>query len=269
MDTTLVVLAAGMGSRFGGLKQIEPVGPNGEIILDFSVHDAVKAGFNNVVFIIKKEFEDAFKATIGHKTEKIVHTEYVYQELGPGRKKPYGTGQAILCCKDVVKTPFAVINADDFYGYDGFNKLHDHLVSSKDYAMVGFLLENTLTENGSVSRGICDVRDGYLHGVKEHTEIYAENDFPQGTVASMNMWGLQPDVFSYLESAFEIFLKTATETNELYLSFVIDEMIQKGIKRIRVLETTAKWYGVTYREDKEVVTRAMDQLIKEGLYRGL
>ncbi len=266
----LVVMAAGMGSRFGGLKQLEPIGKNGEVIIDYSVHDAIKAGFNKVVFVIKKEIEDDFKRIVGSRIEKKIKVEYVYQETPPHRKKPYGTGDAILCCKDVVNEPFAVINADDYYGVDAFKKLHDYLVSGDDYAMVAFMLENTLTENGTVSRGICKVDDGFLTDVTEHTAIAVDNDFPKGTVVSMNMWGLREDVFTELENAFNEFLKTANvEKDEFYIPSVIDSLIKSGKIKVKVLESADRWYGVTYKEDKESVVAAIGKLTEAGLYDGM
>lgn len=269
-DVTLVVMAAGMGSRFGGLKQLEPIGANGEVIIDYSVYDAMKAGFNKVVFVIKKEIEEDFKRVVGSRIEKKIPVEYVYQQTPPHRKKPYGTGDAILCCKDAVHEPFAVINADDYYGADGFQKLHDYLVSGEDYAMVGFQLENTLTENGTVSRGVCRVEDGFLADVTEHTSIAKDNDFPQGTIVSMNMWGLRPEIFGYLQADFEEFLKTADiSKDEFFIPSVIDKLIKNGTIKVKVLPSADKWYGVTYKEDKESVVRAINTLTKEGKYEGM
>ena len=225
-DITLVVMAAGMGSRFGGLKQIEPIGKNGEVLLDFSVYDAVKAGFTKVVFVIKHAIEDDFKAMVGKRIAKRVKVEYVFQEtdaLPEGytcpddRTKPWGTAHAILCCKDVVKEPFAVVNADDFYGRSAFIKMAEFLKSdTADYCMVGFRLQNTLTENGYVSRGVCETENGELRSVTERTKIsdckYTEDDGkswtaldPQ-TVVSMNLWGFRPDIFGYIEDGFKVFL---------------------------------------------------------------
>ena len=224
-NATLIVMAAGMGSRFGGLKQIEPIGPNGEALLDFSVYDAKEAGFNKVVFVIKHAIEKDFKETVGKRIEKIIDVDYVYQEtdkLPEGfvcpkdREKPWGTGHAIYCCKDIVDTPFAVINADDYYGKSAFKAIYEHLKNeSGDYCMVGFRLKNTLTENGTVSRGVCNVENGYLTGITERTKIkdckYTEDGenwtaLAEDTLVSMNMWGFTPDIFEYLESG----LATAT-----------------------------------------------------------
>lgn len=269
-DLTLVVLAAGMGSRFGGLKQLEPIGENGEVIIDYSIYDAIKAGFNKVVFVIKKEIEDDFKRIVGNRIEKKIAVEYVYQNTPPHRKKPYGTGDAILCCQNVVHEPFVVINADDYYGADAYQKIHDYLLSENDYAMVAFQLKNTLTENGTVSRGVCRAENGYLADVTEHTSIAMDNDFPDGTIVSMNMWGLRPGIFRELEAAFAEFLNTADITkDELYIPSVIDKLIKNGKIKVKVLESKDKWYGVTYKEDKDSVVKAIHQLTEEGLYEGI
>ncbi len=269
-DATLVVMAAGMGSRFGGLKQLEPIGKNGEVIIDYSIYDAIKAGFNKVVFVIKKEIEEDFKRIVGDRISKKIHVEYVFQETPPHRKKPYGTGDAILCCKNAVHEPFAVINADDYYGADGFRKIYDYLVNGTDYAMVGFMLENTLTENGTVSRGVCKVENGFLTDVTEHTSIAKDNEFPKGTIVSMNMWGLRPDIFGYLQKDFDEFLKTANiEKDEFFIPSVIDKLIKNGTVKVKVLTSHDKWYGVTYKEDKESVVRAINKMTEEGMYAGL
>lgn len=285
-DATLVVMAAGMGSRFGGLKQVEPVGPAGEAILDFSVYDAKKAGFNKVVFIIKKQIEEEFKHLVGSRIEKQIRVEYVFQEtdrLPDGyicpsdRIKPWGTGHAVLCCKNVVKEPFAVINADDFYGASGFKSIYEHLQNSNDYCMVGFRLGNTVTENGTVSRGICNIENGVLKSVTEHTKITGECisttengdiKLPRDTVVSMNMWGLTPDIFEYLERDFKKFLDENIDTpkSEFYLPFVIDGLIKSKEKQVKVLTTEDKWYGVTYKEDKDTVVNAVRKLCDEGKY---
>ena len=268
--TALVVMAAGMGSRFGGLKQLEPIGKNGEVIIDYSIHDAIRAGFNKVVFVIKHEIEEDFKRIVGNRIEKKIEVEYVYQTIPPHRKKPYGTGDAILCCKDVISEPFVVINADDYYGVDAFKKMHDYLVSEDDYAMVAFELRNTLSENGTVARGICDVKDGFLTKVTECTDIGMDNDFPEDTVVSMNMWGLREDIFGELEIAFDEFLKTEDITkDEFYIPKVIDKLIQCGKIKVRVLNSKDRWYGVTYKEDKEGVVEAINKLTEEGLYHGI
>ena len=290
-DITLVVMAAGMGSRFGGLKQIEPIGKNGEVLLDFSVYDAVKAGFTKVVFVIKHAIEDDFKAMVGKRIAKRVKVEYVFQEtdaLPEGytcpddRTKPWGTAHAILCCKDVVKEPFAVVNADDFYGRSAFIKMAEFLKSdTADYCMVGFRLQNTLTENGYVSRGVCETERGELRSVTERTKIsdckYTEDDGkswtaldPQ-TVVSMNLWGFRPDIFGYIEDGFKVFLNERINEpkSEYYLPSVVSSLIERGEKSVKVLVAEDKWYGVTYKEDKQNVVDAVEKMVADGLYEGL
>ena len=288
MNLTLVVMAAGMGSRFGGLKQVAAVGPGGEAILDFSVYDAKKAGFDKIVFVIKHSIEKEFKETVGRRVERVLPVEYVFQELDAlpegyavpeDREKPWGTGHAILCCKNVVKTPFAVINADDFYGTSAFEKIAEGLTSGDDYCMVGFKLANTVTENGTVSRGVCTVNDGYLSDVTEHTKIfgdctYLNDDGTKGvlspeTVVSMNMWGFTPDIFEYLEKDFISFLdaKRTVPKSEFFLPAVVDTLIKNGTKKAKVLVAEDKWYGVTYKEDLETVVKAIKALCDEGKYR--
>lgn len=290
MDLTLVVMAAGMGSRFGGLKQVAAVGPGGEAILDFSVYDAKKAGFNKIVFVIKHSIEKEFKETVGKRVEKVLPVEYVFQELDAlptgyavpeGREKPWGTGHAILCCKDVVKTPFAVINADDFYGASAFKKIAEGLSSGDDYCMVGFKLANTVTENGTVSRGVCTVRDGYLADVTEHTKIFGDCSFvtedgivgrlSPDTVVSMNMWGFTPDIFEHITEYLKKFLdeKINVPKSEYYLPYVVSELITSGKKKVKVLVAEDKWYGVTYKEDKESVVEAINKKIQNGEYKGM
>lgn len=290
-DITLVVMAAGMGSRFGGLKQIEPIGPNGEVLLDFSVFDAVKAGFTKVVFVIKHAIEEDFKEMVGKRIANRVKVEYVFQEtdaLPEGyvcpddRTKPWGTAHAILCCKDAVKEPFAVVNADDFYGRSAFVKMAEFLkADNNDYCMVGFRLCNTLTENGYVSRGVCETENGELKSVTERTKIadckYTEDDgqtwtelSPQ-TVVSMNLWGFRPDIFDYIDDGFKKFLDTRINEakSEYYLPSVVSSLIEKGEKSVKVLVAEDKWYGVTYKEDKDTVVSAMQSLIDDGVYEGL
>ncbi len=290
-DITLVVMAAGMGSRFGGLKQIEPVGKNNEVLLDFSVYDAVKAGFTKVVFVIKHAIEKDFKAIIGKRIEKMVEVRYVFQEndvLPEGfvcpedRVKPWGTAHAILCCKDVVKEPFAVVNADDFYGRSAFKKIADFLKKeTKDYCMVGFRLVNTLTENGYVSRGVCEIKDNKLASVTERTKIvdckYTEDDgeswtpMSPDTVVSMNLWGFMPDIFGYIEDGFKEFLTQNINVpkSEYYLPSVVSSLIEKGEKQVEVLIAEDKWYGVTYKEDKQNVVDAIGAMVDAGMYENL
>jgi len=295
---TLVIMAAGMGSRYGGNKQIDPMGPNGEIILEYSIYDALKAGFDKVVFIINKAIENAFRENIGYRIEKLVETAYVYQSVHDipagftvpeGRVKPWGTGHAVLLCKDVVNTPFAVINADDFYGADSFNALGNCLGSMVDTeeqyscCMVGFKLENTLTENGHVSRGVCSVTpERYLAGIQERKKIqkfgsaakYTEDGetwitIPPGSTVSMNMWGFTPSLFGELERSFHTFLQNSADnavTAEFYLPSAVDSLIAAGKARIGVLTTNEKWYGVTYKEDRPVVIEAIRKMHEQGVY---
>ena len=280
MDKTLVIMAAGMGSRFGGLKQMEPVGPNNSIIIDYSIYDAIKAGFNKVVFIIKKENEQIFKEVVGDKISKLVKVEYVFQDVNnlpegyktpEDRVKPWGTGHAIYSCKGTVNEPFMVINADDFYGQTSFQKIHNHLALGGGTCMVGYKLGNTLTENGTVSRGVCDVRNGKLISVTEHTALDKNSGIPLDTTVSMNMWGFKKDIFDELESGFETFLKAHgnEQKSEFFLPFVVDDMIKAGRTDVSVLETDERWYGVTYKEDADSVKAAVRKKIEEGLYNGL
>ncbi len=286
---TLVVMAAGMGSRFGGLKQAEPVGKNGEAIVDYAVYDAVKAGFDKVVFVIKHEIEKDFKALVGNRIEKMVKVEYAFQEKDdlPGgficpetRIKPWGTGQAILCCKNLVNEPFAVINADDYYGKSAFVSLYNELKKQApgEYCMVGFKLVNTLTENGTVSRGVCVQEDGYLKDVNEVAKIKdckafddegnVTDEFSPETLVSMNMWGLTPDIFGYLEEDFKLFLKDNINEpkTEFFIPKEIDALIKRGEKKVRVLSSNDRWYGVTYREDKQSVVDAIAEMTAKGMY---
>ncbi len=288
-DATLVVMAAGMGSRFGGLKQIEPIGPNGQAIIDFSVYDAKAAGFNKVVFIIKHEIEKEFKEIVGSRIEKMIDVDYAFQELDmlpegftcpEDRKKPWGTAHAIYCCRNIVKTPFAVINADDYYGKSAYQKMYNHLKEQKgDFCMVGFRLQNTLTENGTVSRGICEVKDGILKSVIERTKIldckYTEDDenwvqLPSDCVVSMNMWGFTPEVFKFIENDLKQFFaeKINTPKVEYYLPTVVSNVIARGQKDVAVLVAEDRWYGVTYKEDKASVVEALSQKIQNGEYEG-
>lgn len=286
-DATLVVMAAGMGSRFGGLKQMEPVSADGRAILDYSVFDAKRAGFTKVVFIIKEEIEKDFKEIVGKRIERMIDVEYVNQDmtiLPEGRVKPFGTGHAVYCCRDVVKTPFAVINADDYYGCNAFTEIKKYLdnASGLDTCMVGYLLENTITENGTVARGVCEVSaDGYLDTITERTKINAKLEYtedggeswtalPKGTVVSMNLWGFTPKVFEEIEGDFKDFLETANlSKDEFFIPTVVDNLIKRGKTRVRVLKNADKWYGMTYKEDKKDVTAAIAALIAEGAYDGI
>lgn len=299
---TLVIMAAGIGSRFGGgIKQLEPVGPNGEIIMDYSIYDAMEAGFDKVVFVIRKDLEKDFKEVIGNRIEKVVEVAYAYQEISDipeefkekyaDRAKPWGTGQAILCCKDVVSEPFLVINADDYYGKEAFKLIHDFLVSDHaekaekqyDFCMAGFILGNTLSDNGAVTRGICVVDENeHLIGVNEtggivKTATGAACDDKDGNQTacdpashvSMNMWGFTPDFLDELESGFRTFLSEQKEgdiKSEYLLPTIVDQLIKSGRANVSVLETTDKWFGVTYKEDKPVVVESIKKLIAEGKY---
>ncbi len=290
-DITLVVMAAGMGSRFGGLKQMEPIGPNGEVILDFSAYDAIKAGFTKIVFVIKHEIEKDFKEIVGNHIAKKVKVEYAFQEVNDlpegftcpaDRTKPWGTAQAILACKGIVNEPFAVVNADDFYGSSAFRQIADFLrEDTTDYAMVGFRLVNTLTENGYVSRGICEIDNGILTSVTERTKImdcrFTEDDgktwepLSSDSVVSMNLWGFRPDLFGYIEEGFKKFLseKLNVPKSEYYLPSVVSQLIESNIKNVRVLVAEDKWYGVTYKEDKQQVVDAITAMMNNGLYDGI
>ena len=288
MEKTLVVMAAGMGSRFGGLKQVAAVGPDGQAILDFSVYDAKRAGFTEVVFVIKHAIEQEFKATVGARVEKVLPVKYVFQELDKlpegfavpeGREKPWGTGHAILCCKDAVKNPFAVINAADFYGASAYQKISEGLEDTDNFCMVGFKLSNTVTENGYVSRGVCSVENGFLVDVDEHTKIDSECKFVRedgsvgslspDTVVSMNMWGFAPDIFKYLGEFFVDFMKEKGTVlkSEFILPSVVDSLIKSGEKKAKVLVAEDKWYGVTYKEDLEAVVSAIKALCDAGKYK--
>lgn len=303
MKTTLVIMAAGIGSRFGGgIKQLAPVGLNGEIIMDYSIHDAIEAGFNKIVFIIRKDIKDAFKEAIGDRIEKIckdldVEIAYTYQELNElpegvelpaGRTKPWGTGQAVLACKEVLHEPFAVINADDYYGKEAYVKVHDYLVREQPaddvlhICMAGFRLGNTLSDNGSVTRGLCHITDGKLTGVTETHNIFKTADGAESRedgqpaekldlneLVSMNMWGLTPAFMDTLYDGFVEFLQNVKAGDikaEYLLPVMIDALIQKGTAQVDVLETKDTWFGVTYQEDKEVVIKAFKELTEAGVY---
>lgn len=294
MDTTLVIMAAGIGSRFGGgIKQLAPVGPNGEIIMDYSIYDAVAAGFNKVVFIIRHDLEKDFKEIIGNRIEKMVKVEYAFQERDnlPGgfttpeeRTKPWGTGHAILSCRGIVKEPFLVINADDYYGKEAFVKIHDYLVSDEAkndpcaFCMAGFILKNTLSDNGGVTRGVCSVdADNMLTQVTETGDIEKDGagaKTPAGPIdadsyVSMNMWGLSPAFIDGLEDRFIDFLSNVKEGDykcEFLLPAVIDDMIKEGKATVKVLPTNDKWFGVTYKEDAPVVIDSIKKLVEGGLY---
>ena len=296
--TALVIMAAGIGSRFGkGIKQLAPVGPNGEIIMDYSIHDALEAGFNKVVFIIRKDIEEEFRTVIGNRIEKIAEVEYAFQALEDlpegfekpaDRTKPWGTGQAVLAAKKVLSEPFMVINADDYYGKEAYVKVHDYLVQEPAddgmlyICMAGFRLGNTLSDNGSVTRGICHIEDGALTGVTETHDIYktekgAETrsednqvtELDANSLVSMNMWGLTPEFMDILEKGFVEFLseiKPGDIKKEYLLPEMIDRLIKAGKAKVDVLETKDTWFGVTYQEDKASVTEAFEKLVKDGVY---
>lgn len=294
----LVIMAAGMGSRYGGLKQIDPVDNEGHIIMDFSIYDAKRAGFEKVVFIIKKAIEKEFKAGIGDRISQYMDVEYVYQELDTlpegfevpeGRVKPFGTGHAILSCKDVVDGPFAVINADDYYGVHAFQEIYNYLTENEDdekyhYAMVGYILSNTLTENGYVSRGICEMdKDAFLTGITERTHIeqrdmgvqFTEDDgqtwedIAADSIVSMNMFGFTASMLKELECRFPEFLKKGLEENpmkcEYFLPSVVSDLIEEDKADVKVLRSEDRWYGITYKEDKEAVVSAVQKLKDTGV----
>lgn len=299
MKTTLIIMAAGIGSRYGkGIKQLAKIGPHDEILMDYSIYDALEAGFNKVVFIIRKDIEAEFREVIGNRIEKYVDVEYVYQELKDvpdgctvpaDRHKPWGTGQAILACKGIVNEPFAIINADDYYGKVAFKKLHDFLVNTDPaqseftMAMAGFILKNTLSDNGTVTRGICIENEaGYLTKVIETKGIIIDENgklvcdtresrdiINLDNRVSMNMWAAFPHFIDYLENGFKEFLLDDTDnpiTKEYLLPIIVDQLIQANRATVKVLQTTDCWFGVTYPEDKEIVVNAMKQLIDQGIY---
>ena len=299
-NASLVILAAGIGSRFGGgIKQLEPVGPNGEIIMDYSIHDAIEAGFNKVVFIIRRDLDEDFRRIIGDRISKVVEVAYAYQALDDlpegfsvpeGRKKPWGTGQAVLAARDVIKEPFAVINADDYYGKEGFRLLYDVLTAddaSEDDVekiyMAGFVLKNTLSDNGGVTRGICHRdEEGTLTGITKNENIIKNGDSaavetedglaevdPESLV-SMNMWGFKQSFVKELEKGFPEFLKTI-EGNELkaeyLLPIIVDDMLSRNRAQVKVLRTDDQWFGVTYKEDKDFVKESFAKLVDAGIYK--
>lgn len=295
-EPVLVIMAAGMGSRYGGLKQIDPVDQNGHIIMDFSLYDALQAGFKKAIIVIKKADEIAFKDVIGSRLSSQMEICYVYQELDDlpegyqipsGRVKPWGTAHVLYCCRDLIDGPFAVINADDYYGRESFKLIYNHLVnmeSDYDYAMVGYQIENTLTENGTVARGICEVDDsGKLINVVERTKIkkaangamYTENDIDwldiaKGTTVSMNLWGFSKSIIEEIANGFETFLKQGLADNplkcEYFIPSVVSRLLENKQATVKVLKTSAKWYGVTYKEDKPVVVEAIARMKDNGKY---
>jgi len=294
MKPTLLILAAGMGSRFGGLKQVEPVGPNGETILEYSVFDAIRAGFGKVVFVIRESFAEDFKDRFESKLAGKIEIEYVYQEvnklpegfeLPEGREKPWGTGHAVLMAKDLINEPFAAINADDFYGAEAYQVVARYLsqsVSSNKYAMVGYQLDNTMSEFGSVSRGICVTDENKqltkiteTHKIRQEGKLILCESENQQTVeltgketVSMNFWGFQPSVFGNIESQFVDFLTANINQpkSEFYIPFVVFEMINQGQANVEVLKADSPWFGVTYKEDKPFVVEQIQKLTDQGIY---
>lgn len=295
MKPILLIMAAGLGSRYGGLKQIDKIGPNGEILLELAVHDAIKAGFERIVFILRKEIKEEFKNLIGNKLEQYVEVQYAIQDienLPQGytvpleRTKPWGTGQAILCARSIVDAPFAAINADDFYGQEAFKKIYEFLINNKDenmYGMIGYKLCNTLSENGHVARGVCRVKNGYLEEVVERTKIikqdesafYIEDDkkwieLDYNSTVSMNMWGFNTSIFQALEDRFKEFLDTEVKVNpqksEYFIPSVVSNLLSENKISVKVMKSEDKWYGVTYKEDKYIVRSAIENMIKDGIY---
>ncbi|MCE5185786.1 MAG: hypothetical protein LLF76_06640 [Planctomycetaceae bacterium] len=294
-DPTLLIIAAGMGSRYGGLKQIDPVGPNGEIIIDYSMYDAVRAGFKKIVFVIRHYFENAFREKIGSKLDGIAQTAYAYQELDSclgnfelpkGRVKPWGTGHAILVAKDVIHEPFAVINADDYYGVQAYQIMAGHLrrmtADAHEYAMMGYVLRNTLSEYGTVARGVCyhDERM-YLTDIKERTNIRKEaggavfmdeqgleQRLTGDEIVSMNLWGFGVDIFAYLQEQFNGYLRQHIDENksEFYIPTVVDTLVKHKHKKVKILKTHDSWFGVTYRKDNEIARTCLQKLIDQGTY---
>ena len=295
----LVVMAAGMGSRYGGMKQIDPVGPNGQVIMDYSLYDARRAGFETVVFVIKHEIEDAFKAAIGDRVSKVMQVHYAFQQLDElpagytipeGRAKPWGTCHAVLAAKPFIDGPFAVVNADDYYGPEAFRVMYEYLSTHSDgelydYCMVSYLLQNTVSENGSVARGVCQANpDGTLHSVTERTRIetyaggihYTEDggeswtDLPGETPVSMNLWGFGKSFLEEADRRFAGWLDENLAKNplkcEYFLPLVVTELLEEGKARVQLLHSADKWYGVTYREDKPVVVEAIARKTAEGQY---
>lgn len=297
-EPVLIVMAAGMGSRYGGLKQMDPVGSQGELIIDFSLYDAMLAGFKKVIFIIKKEIEEDFRSLIDDRAGRFLEVEYAFQQLDDlpegyhipeGRVKPWGTCHAVLSCRELVEGPFAVINADDFYGAGAFQSMYDFLEQAQDdekyrYCMVGYQLENTLTENGHVARGVCQTNEeGYLTGIVERTKImwqedeikYTEDDkdwiaVKKGTPVSMNFWGFTPSMMKEMEERFPAFLDKALMENplkaEYFLPLAVDQLLKEEKATIKVLKSQDRWYGVTYQEDRQSVVDALQSMKDKGLY---
>lgn len=290
---TLLVLAAGIGSRYGSLKQLDSLGPNGETIIDYSVFDAIRAGFGKVVFVIRHHFENEFRDVLLNRFSGRIAVDYVFQEIEnipagisihPDRQKPWGTGHAVLMAKEIIHEPFAVINADDFYGADAFRVMAAflHKASGSNYAMVGYRLENTLSEFGSVSRGVCEIEADYLIRIDERINITRnEGDtiaylnengvavtLQPGTVVSMNFWGFTPDFFRQLQNSFDEFIVSNAQTlkSEFYIPTVVNQLVNQGAASVKVLKSSAEWFGVTYREDRESAVSHIQKLVKAQLY---
>jgi len=296
MKPTLLILAAGMGSRYGGLKQIDPVGPSGEIIIDYSIHDAIEAGFGKLVFIIRRFSEDAFREKMGGRFDGVIETAYAYQELDAcldgfplpaDREKPWGTGHAILVGEDVIDGPFAVINADDYYGPHAFRIMADYLSNTDpshadEYSMVGYILRNTLSNYGSVARGVCECDERmYLKTIVEHKQVekaqngvrYVDDNGTEHSLSgdetvSMNLWGFQTSIFEHLKREFKDFLHNHGDElkSEIYIPTVVDGLVQNKLVRVKVLQTDESWFGVTYRQDKASATECVRKLIEQGVY---
>lgn len=292
MKPTLLVLAAGMGSRYGGLKQLDALGPNGETIIDYTVYDAIRSGFGKIVFVIRKSFSEDFREKVGSKYADKIEVAYVFQEMEPdipglgkiARKKPWGTAHAVLVARDEIDTPFAVVNADDFYGQDGIKKVGDFLVkecSENLYGMIGYILKNTISEHGSVSRGVCRTDDSeYLVGIDERTQVenkggtitYTEagEDFPleRDVIVSMNLWAFHPNIFEPMEKSFIAFAQAnkSNPKSEYFIPLIVDELIEKGAAQVKVIPCDAQWYGVTYAEDKVAVQKGLNKLHEAGEY---
>lgn len=298
MKPTLLVLAAGMGSRYGGLKQMDPMGPNGETVLDYSVYDAIRAGFTRVVFIIRRDFADDFKSHIGDKFSDKIEVVYCFQDLNDlpdgftlpeGRVKPWGTTHAVLAARNIIDSHFAVINADDFYGSDSFQQITSYFKETESisggidhYCMVGYKLSNTLSDHGDVNRGICKETNGFLDTVEEHTGILMEEDgicrgdnlagerveICTSAIASMNFWGFSASVMGYFEAHFENFLKSqgAEMKSECYIPTVVDELLAEGKADCNILETSSYWFGVTYPQDKQSCVESIQKLVQSGEY---
>ena len=296
MKPVLLVMAAGLGSRYGGLKQLDKIGPNGEIILELSSYDAIKAGFKKIIFILRTEIVEDFKELIGNKLSQFAEIEYVIQDINnipegfnipTDRVKPWGTGHAILCAKDIVKSPFLVINADDYYGQESFKLMYDYLSTNTEenhHAMVGYKLKNTLSENGHVARGICTVEDGELKEIVERTKIikrgesafYTEDEkewieLDYNSIVSMNMWGFMNSIFEITEEGFKNFLQNNLNNNplkaEYFIPLVVSDLINSGKGKVKVINSKDKWYGVTYQEDKALVKEAIERMIDEDKYK--